>query len=278
MKLTETFAPAKVNLALHVTGRRADGFHIIDSIIMFADVGDHLTVSRSRKPKLLIKGPMAGNLPSNDLNIVMKAMQMMDIPADIILEKHLPVAAGLGGGSSDAAAALMALSKLANKKIPSNAVFLGSDIPACLLQKTARMRGIGDQVEEIPDMPTLHAVLANPGVKVATADVYRSLQFPANEAMPDNVPDKSDALGLATWLGGLRNDLEAPAIALEPAIQVTLDALRTSCGCLLSRMSGSGATCFGLYDNPISSMSAAKQLRIERPSWWVKAVKLNPAN
>ncbi|MCY3983597.1 MAG: 4-(cytidine 5'-diphospho)-2-C-methyl-D-erythritol kinase [Roseovarius sp.] len=278
MKVIETLAPAKVNLALHVTGRKTDGFHVIDSIAMFADSGDRLTISRSSAPRLRIKGPMARDLPSDDRNIVMKAMQMMDFAADIILEKNLPMAAGLGGGSSDAAAALIAMSELAGRQIPSNAASLGADIPVCLLQKTARMRGIGDRIEEIPDMPTLHAVLANPGLEVATGDVYRNLKSPENKSIPDNVPDKFDTLGLAAWLGELRNDLETPAIALEPAIQLVLDALSSSCGCLLSRMSGSGATCFGLYETPILSTSAARRLKADHPDWWVKAVKLNPSS
>jgi 4-diphosphocytidyl-2-C-methyl-D-erythritol kinase len=191
------------------------------------------------------------------------------------LEKHLPSAAGIGGGSSDAAAVLRgAVALVPGLALPADAgLSLGADVPVCLMARAARMRGIGEDVAQVDGLPEVHGVLVNPGVAVSTAVIFRSLARKDNAAMPDVLPCWRDATDLATWLGGQRNDMQAAAVAAAPVVGEVIAAVAATPGCLLARMSGSGATCFGLYAEAEAAARAAEALT--RPGWWVRAVRLS---
>ncbi len=274
--MVKVFAPAKINLTLHVTGKRDDGYHLLDSLVMFADVGDTIHVTPAAQISLLVSGHMAHGVPVDDRNIMVRAAQLARVNAAMRLTKVLPPAAGIGGGSSDAAATLRALADISGQPITGKAHTLGADIPVCLLGQTARMRGIGEKVEVLPDMPTLHAVLVNPNVPVFTKSVFACLTKPDNPAMPEDIPCGLSAADLINWLKDMRNDLERSAMAAEPAIAQIFNALEVTPGCQLTRMSGSGGTCFGLYSDHETAASAAGRLTEQQPGWWVRAVRLNP--
>jgi 4-diphosphocytidyl-2-C-methyl-D-erythritol kinase len=276
-------ARAKVNLYLHVVGRRADGYHLLDSLVVFADLGDELRIEPAAGISLAIDGPFGAGLSASDDNLVLRAaralagaLEAKGLPAGgaaLRLSKHLPVASGIGGGSADAAATLMGLARL--WRVPEGAVdlariglALGADIPVCLAQRPCFMGGIGETLDPVPALPTASLLLVNPGVAVSTPAVFKARQGafskPARwqEALPD-------AQALARRLARCGNDLEAPAIALEPAIGEALAALRGLPGLRLARMSGSGATCFGLFDDLAAARGAAARLQAARPAWWV---------
>lgn len=271
----EAFAPAKVNLTLHVIGQRADGYHLLDSLVAFADVGDRITLRPCDMLTLCVMGPRAAGVPSDDSNLVLRAARLAGVSAEITLEKHLPVAAGIGGGSSDAAATLRAISDMIGAAAPENAVTLGADVPVCLRAHVTRMGGIGEALRDVPPLPPVWAVLVNPGVAVATPDVFRALPRRDNTPMPSPIPRFVDAADLAVWLTEQRNDLQAPALALAPEIGTVLTALAATHGCLLARMSGSGATCFGLFAAPEAAQAAAQMLTVQHPTWWVQATALS---
>ena len=267
MNSIEVFAPAKVNLTLHVTGQRADGYHLLESLVVFADVGDTLRV-RLGASSLVVSGPMADGVPADGRNLVVKAADLIGVSAQIALEKHLPAAAGIGGGSSDAAAVLRGLQQLTGRHAPDAGLSLGADVPVCLCARAAIMRGIGERVEPINDIPELNAVLVNPGVKVPTGAVFKGLECKVNPPMTP-LPKEGD---LMAWLHHQRNDLEPPACAAQPVISEVLKALQQTNLCQLARMSGSGATCFGLYPNSASAQAAADALMGR--GWWVQATTL----
>ncbi|SDY67986.1 4-diphosphocytidyl-2-C-methyl-D-erythritol kinase [Jannaschia faecimaris] len=258
------FAPAKINLTLHVTGRRADGYHLLDSLVAFADVGDKLTVAPG--DGLTVTGLFAAGVPTDDSNLIRKALALAGVFRAVILDKQLPHPAGIGGGSSDAAAAL----RLVGAELPVGKILtLGADVPVCMAAQGARMRGVGEVVEPVA-LPPLHAVLINPGLPVPTPAVFRALVSPENAPMPD-LPRWPDATSLVGWLAEQRNDLEPPALTVAPGIGDVLEALRGS-GAGLARMSGSGATCFGLYGSGADAAGAAA--RLAHPDWWVRACTL----
>lgn len=265
----EGFAPAKVNLTLHITGRRPDGYHELDSLVVFADVGDRITVSPAAEYTLEAAGPMAAGVPVDDRNLVMRAARLIGVPCRITLEKHLPHAAGLGGGSADAATALKALARLSGREVPE-ALTLGADVPVCLAGPGAmRMRGIGERLDPVA-MPALHAVLVSPDCAVPTGAVFGALAQVGNAPMPE-LPKEG-------WLEGLamqRNDLEIPAMQVQPVIGEVLDMIAATEGCQLARMSGSGGTCFGLYADAASAKAAADKIAKPKPNWWVRATVLN---
>lgn len=275
-KMGEVFAPAKINLTLHVTGKRDDGYHLLDSLVVFANVGDTIRVSPAARTSLTVSGPMARGVPVDDSNIMIRAAKLAGVGAALRLTKELPAAAGIGGGSSDAAATLRALADMSGLPMPGKAYTLGSDLPVCLLGQTARMTGVGEHVEVLPDMPTLDAVLVNPNQPVLTEAVFGRLERADNPAMPDTIPQGLSAVQLIEWLKGMRNDLEAPAMQAEPAIAQIFEALSKTPGCMLTRMSGSGGTCFGLYSDAETAASAAGRLKEQQPGWWVRVVRLNP--
>jgi 4-diphosphocytidyl-2-C-methyl-D-erythritol kinase len=271
------FAPAKVNLTLHVTGQRTDGYHLLDSMVVFCGLGDRVSVERSAAAHLRVTGPFARQVPVGDDNLVMRAVQAFGRgqPMAVALEKNLPVASGLGGGSSDAAATIRAVRRLlGSDEDPDEAaavLSLGSDVPVCLAAAPMRLRGIGETLTRLPPFPEAHIVLVNPGVAVSTPAVFAALPVKAHPPMPDTLPAWSDAAALAGWLATQRNDLEPPARLIAPQIGEVLAGLSTCAGVLLTRMSGSGATCFGLFATASQAASAASALGRQRPDWWVAA-------
>jgi len=279
MVITET-APAKINLFLHVTGRRGDGYHLLESLVVFADIGDTVRVARANDLELKIYGPFAGDVPIGSDNLVTKAAAHLATLLDrrpettIELEKALPVAAGIGGGSTDAAACIRALMKLWGEeldplRLQDMALQLGADVPVCLACRPAWMTGVGEQLcfdVQLPDLPVL---LVNPRVAVPTGKVFSKL--PPRSGDP--VPRSSVSFDSATLLGFLhetRNDLELAAIEIAPIIADVLTAQRKLRGCRLARMSGSGATCFAVFDAVAERDSAARRLTQRHPEWWVQ--------
>lgn len=266
------FAPAKVNLALHVTGQRPDGYHLLDSLVVFAGIGDRVSVSSDDTLSLEVIGADIAEVPSDARNLVLKAARLFDEDkgAKIVLEKNLPTASGIGGGSSDAAAALRALSTLWNLPLPStdNVLRLGADLPVCMKPEPQRMRGIGEILDPAPALPRMHMVLANPRVGVTTPSVFGRMTNKINPPLED-IPANMDAAQLVHWLARQRNDLEVPAISGLPVIQDVLNALEDIPSCCLARMSGSGATCFGLFETAAQARLAEDTLRAEHQDWWV---------
>ncbi|MDQ2093541.1 4-(cytidine 5'-diphospho)-2-C-methyl-D-erythritol kinase [Rhodalgimonas zhirmunskyi] len=262
------FAPAKINLTLHVTGQRGDGFHLLDSIVAFADVGDRLSARPAPVPSLRVHGPMAAGVPEDGRNLVLKAAAAMGASAAFTLEKHLPAAAGIGGGSSDAAAALRLLSAMTGQSPPDHPEVLGADIPVCLMARAARMRGIGEVLSPLA-LPPLPAVLVNPRVEVPTGAVFAGLARKDNAPMPDPLPTFDDPRQAIAFLATQRNDLEPPARQAQPVIDEVLTALRALPGAALARMSGSGATCFALFERPDDATEAARLLAAAHTGWWI---------
>lgn len=268
------FAPAKVNLALHVTGRRADGYHLLDSIVVFAGVGDRLTVEAADALSLTVTGPRAAGVPADRRNLIWRAAELFPPGrgAAITLDKHLPHAGGIGGGSADAAAALRGLAALWAHPMPGQAAILslGADVPVCVAGVPARMSGIGEVLDPLPPLPPVWLVLVNPGIEVPTGAVFAALAHRENPPLPSVPPEGwSDPAALARWLCRTRNDLEPPARAQVPAIGEVLDRLEARPGCLMARMSGSGGTCFGLFADTAAARDAARQIAAARPDWWV---------
>jgi 4-diphosphocytidyl-2-C-methyl-D-erythritol kinase len=269
-------APAKVNLFLHVTGRRADGYHLLDSLAVFAGVADTLHAGAAESLSLTLTGPFASALAPEPDNLVLRAARALAEAAGVragaalVLNKNLPIASGIGGGSADAAAALRLLASLWGigtdaADLSGVAAQLGADVPVCLGARPARMGGAGESLAPAPALPPCGMALLNPGVPVATADVFRRRtgDFSPAADLPAGWPDATE---MAADLARLRNDLEPPAIALCPPVGAALAALRAVPGCLLARMSGSGATCFGLFATPAEAEAAAVALR--RRDWW----------
>ena len=264
------FAPAKINLTLHVTGQRADGYHLLDSFVVFADLGDHLALTPGPDLSLNVTGPFAKGVPTDDRNLVWRAAVLAGWTGDIHLDKHLPHGGGIGGGSSDAAATLRALGA------PQDASTLGADVPVCLAAKATRMSGIGEDLTSVTQAPQWAAVLVNPGVHVPTPRVFQALQNKTQAPMTDPpTGGGSDDQWLA-WLRQQRNDLETPAIALCPVIQQVKEALSACPGAALVRMSGSGSTCFALFDSHALAATAAARLTQAHPNWWCVHTTLNP--
>jgi 4-diphosphocytidyl-2-C-methyl-D-erythritol kinase len=268
-------APAKVNLYLHVTGRRPDGYHLLDSLVVFAGASDLVEAAPAAGLTLDLRGPGGAALAEEPDNLVLRAARALAAAAGLepraalTLEKRLPVAAGLGGGSADAAATLRALSGLWGLGWPATrlrelAAGLGADVPVCVEGRPARMGGIGEVLGPAPVLPGYGLLLANPGLPLPTPAVFRARQGGFSE--PATMPARlADAEALAAWLRPLANDLEVAAIALCPAVAEVLGAIAAQPGCLLARMSGSGATCFGLFPSPDAAARAAGLLPA---AWW----------
>jgi 4-diphosphocytidyl-2-C-methyl-D-erythritol kinase len=283
----EELAPAKINLDLHVTGRRADGYHELDSLTAFTAFGDRLALQEHDRLELELRGPFAGPLAAEPDNLVLRAARRLAACAGrkaavrITLEKRIPVAAGLGGGSADAAAALRGLNRLwrlrmAPADLAGIAAELGADVPVCLAGRTARMRGKGEQIELWDGLPPLAVLLVNPNLPLATAAVFGAL-----EAIPSagerSWPPPCEADAFLAWLGTGANHLEAPAVRLLPQIRDVLALLAAQAGCALARMSGSGATCFGLFATPWARDLAAAAIGQARPGWWLAASTIGRA-
>ncbi|MEO1108599.1 MAG: 4-(cytidine 5'-diphospho)-2-C-methyl-D-erythritol kinase [Pseudomonadota bacterium] len=271
---TKGFAPAKINLTLHVTGQREDGYHLLDSLVAFADVGDHLVFAPGPDLSISVAGEHAAGVPTDAGNLVWKAAEATGWSGDIALDKVLPHGAGIGGGSSDAAA-MLRHAQVQGFDIPSDLpVSLGADIPACMLAKAARMRGIGEQVAAM-NLPELPALLVNPGVEVPTGAVFEAMKTRQNPQMPDDVPAFEGVAECAKWLSAQRNDLESPAIDIAPEIGRVLDELAATRDVLLARMSGSGSTCFALYPSMKAAHFAAYEIGAAHPDWWCRATLLS---
>jgi len=269
------FAPAKVNLFLRVTGRRDDGYHLLDSLAVFARIGDMVEAREADGLSLAIDGEEGDALAGDADNLVLRAARSLAGEAGIVpraalrLSKRLPVASGIGGGSADAAAALRVLDALWRTgldvpRLAQVALGLGADVPACLASRSVRMGGIGERLGAAPALPAFGMVLANPRVPLPTPAVFAARRggFSPSAELPDAW---ADAASMARDLGALGNDLEAAAISLVPGIADVLAALAALPGCLLARMSGSGATCFGLFADPRAAARAADALPRE---WW----------
>jgi 4-diphosphocytidyl-2-C-methyl-D-erythritol kinase len=285
-------APAKVNLTLRVLGRRSDGYHEIESLVAFAEFGDRLSFSPGEGLTLVVDGPGAAKAGEIDSNLALKAAREIAARRNDLklgafrLDKYLPVAAGLGGGSADAAAALRLIARAngltrADAQLYAAARATGADVPVCLDPRPRIMRGIGDILSEPLTLPALPALLVNPGVAVATRDVFANWTSapasspPANLAEIANLSTREKVL---EFLFAQSNDLERPAIALAPVIAEVLLELRAARGCDLARMSGSGATCFGLFGTASAAVEAGRVLSGGHPHWWVQATTLGGAS
>lgn len=276
-------APAKINLFLHVTGRRADGYHELDSLIAFADIADRISILPARRLSLEICGPFAAGLGNGEDNLVLRAARLladaagMAAGAAITLEKNLPVASGIGGGSADAAATLRALDALWGVGMDAAALArigltLGADVPVCLFGATARVTGIGERIAPAPDLPAMGVLLVNPGIAVPTSAVFKARQGAVSA--PATWPAKiADTAALIAALGATGNDLTAPALSIAPGIGAVLTAIESCGGCLLARLSGSGATCFGLFNDAAGAEQAARAVGARQPAWWVVATR-----
>ena len=278
------FAPAKINLFLHVGDKRADGFHDLESLVVFAALGDRLEFSDAVAPDLSLTGPFASTLEGAD-NLALRAARALDPErgARIALEKNIPVAAGLGGGSADAAAALKGLNALwqlgrSEMQLCDIAASLGSDVPACVLSRALWMEGRGERVTEIAPLPSFSLVLANLGIAIPTAEVFAALNVRSGiGAMSPPAAPISSVWDLVDYLDDAGNDLEAPACSLVPAIDEVLEALAHEPGCVLAQMSGSGATCFGLFQDGPWAEGAVERLAKDHPHWWVEATQIAEA-
>jgi 4-diphosphocytidyl-2-C-methyl-D-erythritol kinase len=280
------FAPAKINLCLHVTGQLENGYHLLDTLVAFADIGDWVTVHARFLPKRLgVTGPEGVAELEGDHNIMWHAAAKFwkpDTPLSMELEKHLPMASGIGGGSANAAATyrglLMLRAAIEGRDTPRDPtpddaramLEIGADVPMCVLSEPARVRGIGEQIEPIADVHPYPVVLVNPRVQVSTQAVFKQLVVkdnPGLDPFPASFEDREVALD---WLGAQRNDLQAIAVKDCPAIGDVLAALDATRTCRLARMSGSGATCFGLFDRVHLAAAAADAIRAAHPGWWVQ--------
>jgi 4-diphosphocytidyl-2-C-methyl-D-erythritol kinase len=285
-----TRAPAKINLTLHVLGRRAgDGYHELESLVAFTGAGDTLTLAPGRDLALTVSGPTAGPAGPSEDNLVIRAARHLAARRPGLtlgrfhLVKRLPVAAGIGGGSSDAAAALRLLGR-SNGLDPADPVLLeaaratGADVPVCLDPRARMMLGAGESIGATLRIAPLPAVLINPGVPVETAPVFRALGLGVGErhrpGPHPTITEGADAAAVLAAIGPARNDLEAPALGLAPVIRTALEALSRASGCRLARMSGSGATVFGLFPDRSTAVRAAHRIRANHPAWWVKPVLL----
>jgi 4-diphosphocytidyl-2-C-methyl-D-erythritol kinase len=283
------FAPAKVNLFLHVGAPEPDGYHPICSLMAFADVGDLVSAHEAEALSLNLHGPFAAGLDGGGDNLVLRAARALIAelkrpvkPFGLTLDKRLPVAAGLGGGSSDAGAALRLLREalapqLADERLEAVAAALGADGAACLWGRPTLAEGKGEQLSSAPGLPPIDAVLVNPRVPVSTAEVYRRFDEAGRfgEVAPPRAPDAfEDTTELAAWLAGQRNDLGAAAIAVAPEVGAVLETLAGEPDCLLARVSGSGGTCFALCASDLEAESLAERIEAMAPSWWVRRCRL----
>jgi len=261
-------ARAKVNLTLHVGAVRDDGYHPVESLVVFANIGDDLNFKPADETALTIVG--ADELPTDGNNLIIRAMQMVEAsPHHIHLVKNLPVSAGLGGGSANAAAVLRQFSS--DKSDTELAFNLGADVPVCRASQTAMMRGIGGDVTPLSGLGQLSAILVNPGVAVSTGAIFKAMDAQPRETDPKESASKGDLLSRA--LSGT-NDMQEAAIMQAPVISDVLRALAQQTGCALARMSGSGASCFGIFRSDAQAQQAAQAISQAQPSWWVRVCRL----
>jgi len=273
-------ARAKINLALHVTGQRDDGYHLLDTLVSFTKFGDTISFTPNRKISLSITGPEAGNLSDEENNLVIQAAHLLreytsddELGVKIELTKNIPVASGLGGGSANAAVTLSGLMDfwqidVGQHSLNQMALELGADVPMCLAGVSAKVQGIGEEITPVP-VPEFPIVLVNPGIGVSTPRIFKALSEKNNPPLSSltGVESRSDWI---EYLKAQRNDLEAPALKSAPVIADCLKALRDN-NCQIARMSGSGATCFGLFESDEMASLAANKISAKKPNWWVVA-------
>ena len=281
-------APAKINLALHVTHRREDGYHDLESLIVFANIFDELEATPADEDGLTISGPFSKGLGAGPTNLVLRAVaafrarwpDLSPPGLSLHLVKNLPVAAGIGGGSADAAAALRIMASRAAEpvsvaELADLAATLGADVPACLLSRPLVARGVGEILSPLPAFPRLYVTVVNPGVAVATADVFRRLRAHDNYSLPALPEPLTRPAQLGLWLNETRNDLQPPAVKLVPEIGILIEELAETPGCMMSRMSGSGATVFGLFGSEGQAHEAANHVRRRYPEYWTAAAAIS---
>jgi 4-diphosphocytidyl-2-C-methyl-D-erythritol kinase len=281
-------ARAKLNLTLRIVGKRADGYHLLDSLVAFAEYGDHVTARRAANANFTLDGPFSAALASESDNLVLRAKHALaeaaEMPPSLVeqtslaLDKHLPVASGIGGGSADAAATIEALTALWHVSLPletlrSLALKLGADVPVCLAGEPCHMTGIGEHLAPVTSLPPAALVLVNPLMPCPTGPVFKARQG-AFSAPLDDVPAPRNVTELAALIARGGNDLENPATSLCPPIALILASLRGSTDCLAAAMSGSGATCFGLFPDDHAAQTAASRIAAAEPGWWVIATRL----
>lgn len=277
-----SLAPAKINLALHVTGQQQDGYHSLESLVLFTRFGDRLGASPSGEDRVEISGRYGPQLAADENNLIVKARDALRRhvgvanapPVHITLEKNLPIASGIGGGSSDAAAVLRMLGQdwgIETGILGEVARSLGADVPMCMEARPLVARGIGQDIALLQGFPQLALVLVNPGITVSTPDVFAALKQRENSGLPP-LPKRFDFHAIRNWLETTRNDLEAPARDLQPVIGQALSALDKA-GSGFSRMSGSGATCFGLFETNNVAKRTAAEIRSRNPDWFVAATR-----
>ncbi len=291
-KIITVFAPAKINLFLHLTGKLSNGYHTLDSLVSFADIGDHISIEPAKSFSFHVTGEFAESFNNDEKascidggNLVIKAArglsQIVDkaLNVKITLTKNLPLASGIGGGSSDAAATIWGLQEfwgLAHDAnyMPSLTKKLGADVPVCLYCRPSLMRGIGDEITPAPEMPEIPILLINPLVSCSTADIFlhHNGDFKKDISLPDKFSSAND---LVKTLESLDNDLFNPSIKLVPEISNIMNALSTQQKCIFSRMSGSGATCFGLFETMKDAQQSAENIAKDNPDWWIKTGWLN---
>lgn len=288
MSSLTAIAPAKVNLFLHVGPVDDEGYHPLASLVAFADVGDQVTAERSDRLSLSVGGPFGAGLADDPDNLILRALRALgratgtgEPPLSMHLDKRLPIAAGLGGGSSDAGAALKLARDVLGLDIDDAALAqiaegVGADGPMCLHARSAWAEGRGERLTFEPGLPPLHALLVNPGVPSPTGAVYRAYDAAPRSLEPRPTPPSLwEASAVIEWLAGLRNDLQAPAIALQPAVGEAMQAVAALPDVRRTRMSGSGATVFALFDSQDATQTAARLLATARPGWWIAPTTLS---
>lgn len=280
-------APAKLNLALHVTGQRTDGYHELDSLVVFARPGDGVRIQEAQTDSFAVSGIFAASLNADDDNLVLRAKAQfeaafpeLDLPAlNIELQKNLPIASGIGGGSADAAATLKLLATIMqvdkDPRVKEAAKQLGADVPMCLSVTPKRVVGVGDQFESVSGVPPCHAILVNPLTPVSTPEVFARLENRQNPSLPERVGDWPTLEALAAYLRSTRNDLQEAALSIVPDVAEIEQAVAALDGCQFARMSGSGATVFGLFETARQAQHAESQLRAQRPNDWIASVEIH---
>jgi len=282
-------APAKINFCLHAGTRRADGYHDLESLVAFAAIGDVITVARDDDISMSVEGPFAAGLTSGEDNLVLRAARLTTVKAKIeqgiriCLTKNLPVASGLGGGSADAAAVLRALVRLWHLDLSASelqeiAASLGADVPVCSDSLPAWMEGKGERITRLPALPEFRLLLVNPGVALPTGQVFAALRDRRGLGFPYPKTGFKDVAALLRFLQATTNDLEVPARAIAPVIGDVLGEMADMPGALFVRMSGSGATCFGIFERDYQLRKAAQLLAMRHRGWWIKETALASEN
>ncbi len=274
-------AHAKLNLTLHVTGKLPNGYHELDSLVVFTEFGDHLELEPAREFLLVANGPFSQVLPPASKNIIHSALRLFEgrgTDFKVSLEKSIPVSAGLGGGSTNATSALRLAANYLGCPLPvdiQKLVAIGSDLPVCLTGKPSIVRGLGEELTILDRFYEFPVLLVNPNKPVQTKEVYRQLSEVDNPPQTP-YPVKGNNGDVLTWLKEQRNDLESPAILLCPEIKNILSGLREQEGCVLARMSGSGGTCFGIFQTMEQATGAGREIKLQAPEWWVQPTRILP--